>query len=215
MPKINIKMSDNIYLFESTPPTAQSDFSVHDWALIFLSFMSEHVRHYPHDAPYLPRYMEIILVMAQKGYDWRSFDENFRMARSKAAKKMILHRSRFGKWHERDMDTYQDCAPAQDTRHISTFQPKLQSQQSRKNESFRLPNTCWKFQEGRCYGDCPWPTTHYCYLCKGPHPTSEHRSGHQEGPKASTEKGKELEPVRHSHNSRDSRRSRDRSVRRR
>ena len=193
-PKINITFADQQYELDTTNGT-DPELSVQDWVFVFLSFQSEHVRFFPHESPMLPRYMELILSMANDGHNWHKYDESFRMNRAKAAKRGKLTTSKYFNWGVTEVVSLFNCSgrasliphPLASVKSPQSFIPKPSTfaaavpatyqtpyQTPYQMDKYKRPNTCWAYQTGTCEGACRWSDTHFCYECKGDHPTKQH-----------------------------------------
>ena len=54
-------------------------YSIEVWDNAFRIFVGVFTQKYPHEAPYLLKYSEIVHDLAVRGQNWRYYDENFRM----------------------------------------------------------------------------------------------------------------------------------------
>ncbi len=190
-PKVRITLpAEGVYEIDaSQPPHHPADMSFEIWNHIFLSFIAEHLRHFPNDGRRLARYQERILRMASAGKDWSRYDEVYRRKRAAYIKRKLpaMHGKQWPKpktdWHQTDMELYFSCIegkdePAHQKSHpgksaTASAQPPSKSAIALALERGLMPNTCWKFQDyGKCDGSCSWPETHCCYKCSGKHQTS-------------------------------------------
>lgn len=100
---------------------------------------------------------------------WQFYDRQFRLAKQHA-KNMA--------WGAPDTEIYMQAVGVGYKQKMTKQPFRGQSSQAKPGNSLR-PNTCWAFQQsGRCKPSCRFASTHCCYKCRGPHPTSECGTSH-------------------------------------
>ena len=64
-----------------TPHKTKMIFTLENWLSAFHVFVGVYTWKYPHEAPALMKYGEVIQSLAAKGGNWRYYDDNFRFLR--------------------------------------------------------------------------------------------------------------------------------------
>ena len=135
------------------------------WTSAFLRFVAVYSEKFPHEAPQLMKYGEIIRDLAYRrpGLAWYNYDMQFRHLRESVQYRwdMIY----YDLWVPSAKYTFQGP-----NRFQSFGRERQQPSQNlqRRNNTF-LRNCCWTFNRtGRCNrAECSFP--HTCGLCRGPH----------------------------------------------
>ena len=60
---------------------AKRNLSIEAWISCFHIFVGVYTSRYPHEAPALMKYGEVVQDLAARGFNWRFYDENFRFLR--------------------------------------------------------------------------------------------------------------------------------------
>ena len=177
-PKVNVTLDGAQFEFDaSQTENKTSSLTIQEWIYVFLSFQAEHVRLFPKDGPVMPKYMELILSMSERGLDWRKYDENFRMSRAKWRRIKGTRKTGICNWNKTNIELYLACSNVQKVNNVQQSRQSVTPQTKStpiSRSSYRIPNTCWRYQEEVCSGACQWPDTHHCFICMGNHPTSKH-----------------------------------------
>ena len=142
-------------------PKAQK-LSITEFTTAFNSLIAIRAEKFPQDVCGMLKHAQTVQTMhCSFGPDaWHFYDRQFRLAKQ--------HDSSMA-WEHLDVELYtQAVAIGLKVRHIKSAPAPPQS-----NKGFR-PNTCWSFQQhGKCRRlNCRFFDTHHCYICRGPHATS-------------------------------------------
>jgi len=140
--------------------------SIEAWTTAFVRYTAVYTSRFPHQAPQLCKYMEIVRDIATRGSSlaFATYDIKFRTLRQTIPMP----------WDRIHMEFWLMACTASITAYQSptTFRP--QRFVSRPNNTARrnqfLKNTCWNFNKrSSCRAvSCPHP--HVCGYCKGQHP---------------------------------------------
>ena len=131
--------------------------NIDQWLSAFQVYVGVYTAKYPQDSPALMKYISIIRDLAERGMNWRFYDENFRFMRQ-------THVSSFpwGSIHSelwlRSQSTPQ-IAPQRNPGRFSPANSRIDS----------IPfGHCFKFHRGLYCAGCRFK--HVCYKCNGKHP---------------------------------------------
>ena len=117
--------------------------TIETWLSSFHVFVGAYTKQFPHEAPALMKYGEIIQDLAGRGHNWKFYNENFRFLRQHTMPQVSL------------------CRPLQNPAHP----PKGKA-------DFVPKGCCFKFHKDRkCLPSCTFK--HLCYRCEGSHPISK------------------------------------------
>ena len=134
---------------------------INQWISAFNTFVAIYVVKFPHEAPKLMKYCEIVRDIAAKLGDWLFYDEQFRLLRQNAPTKYPWDAVHWELWlRVRFLG-----------RQTSSIGDRPQSNRSRSHQSPFPKGTCWAFQSGRfCGSGCKFD--HKCYKCGAKHPAT-------------------------------------------
>ncbi len=149
---------------------------------MFCAFQAEHLRLFPKDGPHMPKYVDLVIRMANTGMNWQHFDTTYRRKR---AMRLQRRNRKVRSWAKNDIKLYISCSSV-----VSRDVPKDQDrffQRRSANPTLATQNpgpsqppdglqmkagTCRIFQYGKqCDDTCAWPDTHHCYKCGETHET--------------------------------------------
>ena len=134
---------------------------INQWISAFNTFVAIYVVKFPHEAPKLMKYCEIVRDIAAKLGDWLFYDEQFRLLRQNAPTKYPWDAVHWELWLR---VTFRG-------RQTFSIGDRPQNNRSRSHQSPFPKGTCWAFQAGRfCGGGCKFD--HKCYKCGAKHPAT-------------------------------------------
>ena len=176
--KFTLQLS-NDSTFNLVPQTQTRKIThIAQWTSAFLRFVAVYSEKFPHEAPQLMKYGEIIRDLAYRrpGLAWYNYDMQFRHLRES-----VQYR-----W---DMIYYDLWVPSatytfQGSNRFQSFGRERQqpSQNLQRRNSTFLRNCCWAFNRtGRCNrAECSFP--HTCGFCRGPHSAKHCNQSQSTGP---------------------------------
>ena len=125
--------------------------SIESWLQCFHIFVGVYCRKFPHEAPALMKYGEVVQDLAARGHNWKFYDENFRFLRQSQTVSFRWDCIHWELW----MRSHQSPSP------------KV-SQSSVKSRSDKKPfGYCFKFSKGMDCSGCVYK--HLCHKCEGSH----------------------------------------------
>ena len=147
-----------------TPARKTQPLTVTQWVSAFSTFMSIYVTKHPQATVPLLKYMQIVRGIAQRGGDFRKYDQVFRQLRQSSPMP----------WNVVHAELYLQVAlpsvPSQPFR----SNPPTPSQTSYPGRSQSVPRGfCFKYHSGRQCSGCAWK--HSCFTCGGAHTQQECR----------------------------------------
>lgn len=138
---------------------AKKNLLVETWLSCFHIFVGVHTSKFPHEAPVLMKYGEVVQDLAARGFYWKFYDENFRFLTQAQPASFPWGSIHWELWlraqHSTVKKPQQPPPPAR---------PKLIGQTTPKGY-------CFKFYKGvECVAGCAFK--HSCYKCEVSHPVS-------------------------------------------
>jgi len=134
----------------SKPPKKITN--INQWISAFNAFVAIYVVRFPHEAPKLMKYCEIVRDIAAKFSDWVFYDDQFRLLQQIAPNKYPWDAVHWELWLK---VTFRG-------RQTSSIGDRPQGTRPRSHQSPFPKGTCWAFQSGRfCGGGCKFH--HKCY----------------------------------------------------
>ena len=129
--------------------------SIEAWINSFHVFVGVYTKKFPHEAPALMKYGEIIQDLAVRGHNWKFYDENFRFLRQAHGALLPWDRIHGELWLK-SQNVLRKTSP-----------PQFSAPQRTKPDS--IPKGyCFRFHKGRkCPPGCAFK--HLCYRCEGSH----------------------------------------------
>lgn len=139
---------------------AKKNLSVETWLSCFHIFVGVHTSKYPHEAPVLMKYGEVVQDLAARGFYWKFYDENFRFLTQAQPASFPWGSIHWELWlHAKHSTVKKPQQPPPPAR------PKLIGQSTPKGY-------CFKFHKGvECVARCAFK--HSCYKCEVSHPVSQ------------------------------------------
>ena len=133
--------------------------SVESWLHSFHVFVAIYTKKFPHEAPALMKYGEIIQDLAGRGHNWKFYDENFRFLRQAHHTSMPWDRIQGELW----LKSQAFVKPLPPNIPPMSSQPKLDS----------IPRGyCFRFhKDKKCNPGCAY--NHNCFKCEGSHPVTK------------------------------------------
>ena len=142
---------------ESSSKTTKIN-NISTWSAAFRIFVAIYTTKYPHEAPALMKYCDIVNDLASRGHQWRFYDENFRQLRQTSATSLS--------WSEIHMELWLRACTSNSTQ----FNKKGSNNNVSANpgQSNDIPRGfCYKFHSGRHCAGCKFK--HTCFKCNGGH----------------------------------------------
>ena len=132
--------------------------TIETWLSSFHVFVGAYTKQFPHEAPALMKYGEIIQDLAGRGHNWKFYDENFRFLRQ-------THHAALP-WDQIHGELWLKSQ-------VSLRRPLQNSAPPPKGKADFVPKGyCFKFHKDRkCLPSCTFK--HLCYRCEGSHPISK------------------------------------------
>ena len=129
--------------------------SIEAWISSFHVFVGVYTKKFPHEAPALMKYGEIIQDLAVRGHNWKFYDDNFRFLRQAHGALLPWDRIHGELWLK-SQNVLRKTSP-----------PQFSAPQRTKPDS--IPKGyCFRFHKGRkCPPGCAFK--HLCYRCEGSH----------------------------------------------
>ena len=132
--------------------------SIEVWDKAFRIFVGVFTQKYPHEAPHLMKYSEILHDLAVRGQNWRYYDENFRFLRHSNVISYSWGHVNWELWLR--SQSYQGKQ--------RTIDQSSMLSQSRSGPYFHIPKGfCYKFHKGVVCSGCAFK--HTCFKCDGNH----------------------------------------------
>ena len=133
--------------------------SIENWLSSFHVFVGVYTKQFPHEAPSLMKYGEIIQDLAGRGHNWKYYDENFRFVRQTHRTALPWDRIHGELWLKSQAGLCR--TPQQNT----TVPPQMRADLVPKGY-------CFRFHKGhRCLPGCAFK--HLCLKCQGSHPVTK------------------------------------------
>jgi len=137
---------------------AKKHLSIETWLSCFHIFVGVYTSRFPHEAPALMKYGEVVQDLAVRGGNWKFYDDNFRFLRQAQPASFP-----WGVIHWELWMRAQHSVKKQTTTAI-LGRAKPQDRGTPKGY-------CFKFHRGmECVANCAFK--HLCYKCEGSHPVS-------------------------------------------
>ena len=134
--------------------------AIDPWLHCFHVFVGVYCRKFPHEAPALMKYGEVIRDLAAWGHNWRMYDENFRFLRQSQPTSFQWDCVHWELW----MHSQQSLSPGVSR----TNQNNVRYQSNTQIRSERKPfGYCFRFSKGMHCGGCAYK--HQCHKCDGYH----------------------------------------------
>ncbi len=86
---------------------AQVDVPVTEWVRMFCAFQDDHLWLFPKDGPYMPKYVDRVIQIANTGMNWQHFDTTYRQKR---AKRLQRRNCKVRSWAKNDIELYISCS---------------------------------------------------------------------------------------------------------
>ena len=135
--------------------------SIEVWDKAFRIFVGVFTQRYPHEAPCLMKYSEIVHDLAVRGQNWRFYDENFRFLRQSNVSSYS--------WGHVNWELWLRSQPYQGRQR--TIDQSSVPSQSRSGPYLHIPRGfCYKFHKGVACSGCAFK--HTCFKCDGTHRAS-------------------------------------------
>ena len=132
--------------------------SVSVWMSAFRIFVGVYTQKYPHESPALMKYGDIVQDLADRGHNWRFYDENFRFLRPNERSALPWGNVHWELWLRSQYSTNKPAGSVQRAG-VSANKPPF----------LNIPRGhCFKFHKGDACSGCEFK--HSCFKCGGPHP---------------------------------------------
>jgi hypothetical protein len=132
--------------------------NISGWMSAFRTFVGVYAQKYPHESPALMKYGDIVQDLADRGQNWRFYDENFRFLRQTQRSSLSWANVHWELWL-RSQHTSQKLP---NTMQLAT------STLSGKGPQNAIPlGYCFKFHKGEACSGCEFK--HSCFKCDGLH----------------------------------------------
>ena len=137
---------------------AKKQMSIETWLSCLHIFVGVYTSRFPHEAPALMKYGEVVQDLAARGVNWKFYDENFRFLRQAQPASFPWGVTHWELWMRAQHSVKQQTNAANPGR------AKPQDRGTPKGY-------CFKFHKGmECIPNCAYK--HLCYKCQGSHPVS-------------------------------------------
>lgn len=137
---------------------AKKHMSIETWLSCLHIFVGVYTSRFPHEAPALMKYGEVVQDLAARGGNWKFYDENFRFLRQAQPASFPWGVTHWELWMRAQHSVKQQTNAANPGR------AKPQDRGTPKGY-------CFKFHKGmECIPNCAYK--HLCYKCQGSHPVS-------------------------------------------
>ena len=137
---------------------AKKHMSIETWLSCLHNFVGVYTSRFPHEAPALMKYGEVVQDLAVRGGNWKFYDENFRFLRQAQPASFPWGVTHWELWMRAQHSVKQQTNAANPGR------AKPQDRGTPKGY-------CFKFHKGmECIPNCAYK--HLCYKCQGSHPVS-------------------------------------------
>ena len=137
---------------------AKKHMSIETWLSCLHNFVGVYTSRFPHEAPALMKYGEVVQDLAARGGNWKFYDENFRFLRQAQPASFPWGVTHWELWMRAQHSVKQQTNAANPGR------AKPQDRGTPKGY-------CFKFHKGmECIPNCAYK--HLCYKCQGSHPVS-------------------------------------------
>ena len=137
---------------------AKKHMSIETWLSCLHNFVGVYTSRFPHEAPALMKYGEVVQDLAARGGNWKFYDENFRFLRQAQPASFPWGVTHWELWMRAQHSVKQQTNAANPGR------AKPQDRGTSKGY-------CFKFHKGmECIPNCAYK--HLCYKCQGSHPVS-------------------------------------------
>jgi hypothetical protein len=124
----------------------------------FRIFVGVYTQKYPHESPALMKYGHIVQDLADRGHNWRFYDENFRFLRQKERSAVPWANVHWKLWLRSQYPTNRSVGPGQCAVANTTKLPFLSIPRGH----------CFRFHKGEECSGCEFK--HTCFKCAGSHP---------------------------------------------
>ena len=138
--------------------------SFNQWLSAFNTFVAIFTEKFPHEAPQLMKYCEIIRDISAKPGDWYFYDEQFRYLRQSAPDQYPWDAVHWELWLKAVINFRTKSQFSSDK--VNSGVPT----RSRPRQSFPK-GSCWTFHAGRYCAGCRFD--HVCFKCGAKHPASQ------------------------------------------
>ena len=138
--------------------------SFNQWLSAFNTFVAIFTEKFPHEAPQLMKYCEIIRDISAKPGDWYFYDEQFRYLRQSAPDQYPWDSVHWELWLKAVINFRTKSQFSSDK--VNSGVPT----RSRPRQSFPK-GSCWTFHAGRYCAGCRFD--HVCFKCGAKHPASQ------------------------------------------
>ena len=128
------------------------------WMSAFRIFVGVYTQKYPHESPALMKYGDIVQDLADRGHNWRFYDENFRFLRQKERSAVPWANVHWELWLRSQYPTNRSVGPGQRAVANTTKLPFLSIPRGH----------CFRFHKGEECSGCEFK--HSCFKCAGSHP---------------------------------------------
>ena len=126
------------------------------WSAAFRFFVAVYTTRYPHEAPALMKYGDVIHELSSRGHQWRYYDENFRFLRQTCVSSLPWDQIHTELW-------LRACTSSQAAKKVPS-----QDNSQKANQGISVPKGfCVKFHKGYFCAGCSYK--HLCYKCNGSH----------------------------------------------
>ena len=124
----------------------------------FRIFVGVYTQKYPHESPALMKYGDIVQDLADRGHNWRFYDEKFCFLRQNERSALPWGNVHWELWLRSQYSTNKPAGSVQRAG-VST----------NKTPFLNIPRGhCFKFHKGDVCSGCEFK--HSCFKCEGPHP---------------------------------------------
>lgn len=129
------------------------------WMSAFRIFVGVYTQKYPHESPALMKYGDIVQDLADRGQNWRFYDENFRFLRQYQRSSLSWANVHWELWLRSQNTSHKFTGPMQRTA----------STPSGRGPQNSIPRGyCFKFHKGKACSGCEFK--HSCFKCDSLHP---------------------------------------------